>query len=71
VYEGDVKSLLRKEKLRYRSLPQLGGAIQLGFSDEATREQARALIRKNFNDFDIVPADLNGQPGTASGDDPS
>lgn len=62
VYEGDVKSLLRKEKLRYRSLPQLNGAIQLGFSDEAAREQARALIRKSFNDFDIVPADLNGQP---------
>ncbi|WP_130907643.1 protein translocase subunit SecD [Pseudomonas sp. Sample_16] len=62
VYEGDVKSLLRKEKLRYRSLPQLDGAIQLGFTDEATREQARSLIRKNFNDFDIVPADLNGQP---------
>ncbi|WP_338478419.1 protein translocase subunit SecD [Pseudomonas trivialis] len=61
VYEGDVKSLLRKEKLRYRSLPQLNGAIQLGFSDEASREQARALIRKNFNDFDIVPTDLNGQ----------
>ncbi|MHC8388252.1 protein translocase subunit SecD [Pseudomonas sp. MDT2-39-1] len=62
VYEGDVKSLLRKEKLRYRSLPQIDGAIQLGFTDEAAREQARTLIRKNFNDFDIVPADLNGQP---------
>jgi preprotein translocase subunit SecD len=62
VYEGDVKSLLRKEKLRYRSLPQLNGAIQLGFADEDSREQARSLIRKNFNDFDIVPADLNGQP---------
>ncbi|MDD0997393.1 protein translocase subunit SecD [Pseudomonas sp. TNT2022 ID1044] len=62
VYEGDVKSLLRKEKLRYRSLPQLDGAIQLGFTDETVREQARSLIRKNFNDFDIVPADLNGQP---------
>ncbi|HWT67911.1 MAG TPA: protein translocase subunit SecD [Pseudomonas sp.] len=62
VYEGDVKSLLRKEKVRYRSLPQLNGAIQLGFTDEATREQARSIIRKNFNDFDIVPADLNDQP---------
>ncbi|CAM3125733.1 preprotein translocase subunit SecD [Pseudomonas gessardii] len=62
VYEGDVKSLLRKERLRYRSLPQLNGAIQLGFADEATREQARALVRKSFTDFDIVPADLNGQP---------
>ena len=62
VYESDVKSLLRKDKLRYRSLPQLNGAIQLGFADEATREQARSLIRKNFNDFDIAAADLNGQP---------
>ena len=62
VYEGDVKSLLRKERVRYRSLPQLDGAIQLGFSDTDTREQARSLIRKNFNDFDVVPADLNGQP---------
>ena len=62
VYEGDVKSLLRKERVRYRSLPQLNGAIQLGFTDEAAREQARSLIRKSFNDFDIVPADLNGQP---------
>ncbi|MGZ7455445.1 protein translocase subunit SecD [Pseudomonas sp. Ma2-10] len=62
VYEGDVKSLLRKERLRYRSLPQLNGAIQLGFADEAIRDQARTLIRKSFNDFDIVPADLNGQP---------
>lgn len=29
VYEGEVKSLLRKERLRYRSLPQQDGAIQL------------------------------------------
>ncbi|MFK7606152.1 MULTISPECIES: protein translocase subunit SecD [unclassified Pseudomonas] len=62
VYESDVKSLLRKEKVRYRSLPQLNGAIQLGFTDEAVLEQARSLIRKNFNDFDVTTADLNGQP---------
>jgi preprotein translocase subunit SecD len=60
VYEGEVKSLLRKEKVRYRSLPQLNGAIQLGFSDDATREQARALVRKTFTDFDITPTELNG-----------
>ncbi|MFP3517694.1 protein translocase subunit SecD [Pseudomonas sp. SIMBA_077] len=62
VYEGDVKSLLRKDKVRYRSLPQFNGAIQLGFSDEATREQARNLIRKSFTDFDVTTAELNGQP---------
>ncbi len=60
VYEGEVKSLLRKEKVRYRSLPQLNGAIQLGFSDDATREEARALVRKTFTDFEITPTELNG-----------
>ncbi|MBC3949330.1 protein translocase subunit SecD [Pseudomonas folii] len=60
VYEGEVKSLLRKEKVRYRSLPQVGGAIQLGFSDDAAREEARVLVRKNFTDFEITPAELNG-----------
>lgn len=31
----------------------------LGFADDATREQARALIRKNFNDFDLTTTDRN------------
>lgn len=62
VYEGEVKSLLRKEKVRYRSLPQLGNVIQLGFTDDAEREQARALVRKTFTDFEITPAELNGIP---------
>ncbi|MGN8257899.1 protein translocase subunit SecD [Pseudomonas sp. SMSB3] len=59
VYEGEVKTLLRKERIRYRSLPQQDGAVMLGFSDDATREQARALIRKNFNDFDLTTSERN------------
>lgn len=59
VYEGEVKTLLRKERIRYRSLPQQDGGIQLGFSDDATREQARALIRKNFTDFDLTTTERN------------
>ncbi|WP_346829269.1 protein translocase subunit SecD [Pseudomonas abietaniphila] len=62
VYEGEVKSLLRKEKLRYRSLPQDGNAIQLGFSDTDSREQARALIRKDYTDFDITMTDRGEMP---------
>lgn len=54
VYEGEVKTLLRKEKVRYRSLPQQDGGIMLGFSDDATRDQARDLVRKNFTDFDLT-----------------
>lgn len=59
VYEGEVKTLLRKERVRYRSLPQQDGAVMLGFADDATREQARALIRKNFNDFDLTTTERN------------
>ena len=40
VYEGEVKTLLRKERIRYRSLPQQDGGIMLGFSDDATREHS-------------------------------
>ncbi|MBD8592629.1 protein translocase subunit SecD [Pseudomonas sp. CFBP 8758] len=57
VYEGEVKTLLRKERVRYRSLPQQDGAIQLGFSDTATRDQAQALIRKSFTDFDLTASE--------------
>jgi len=60
VYEGEVKTLLRKEKVRYRSLPQQDGGIQLGFSDVDSREQARTVIRKNFNDFDLTTSDRGG-----------
>ncbi|KNC06960.1 MULTISPECIES: protein translocase subunit SecD [Pseudomonas] len=59
VYEGEVKTLLRKERVRYRSLPQQDGAIQLGFNDTATRDQAQALIRKNFTDFDLTASERN------------
>jgi preprotein translocase subunit SecD len=61
VYEGEVKSLLRKERVRYRSLPQADDAVQLGFADEATLSAAQSLIRKNFNDFDMTANERNGQ----------
>ena len=61
VYEGEVKSLLRKERVRYRSLPQAADAVQLGFADEATLSAAQSLIRKNFNDFELTSSERNGQ----------
>ncbi|MBF7731129.1 protein translocase subunit SecD [Pseudomonas sp. N040] len=61
VYEGEVKSLLRKERLRYRSLPQQDNAIQLGFADKAQLEKAHGLIQKSFPDFALTEAERNGQ----------
>ncbi len=70
VYEGEVKTLLRKERVRYRSLPQQDGGIMLGFADDATREQARVLIRKNFNDFDLTTTERNELAVLRLGADP-
>ncbi|MBE7375474.1 protein translocase subunit SecD [Pseudomonas lopnurensis] len=61
VYEGEVKGLLRKERVRYRSLPNLKNAVQLGFADEASLAGAQSLIRKNFNDFELTTSERNGQ----------
>ncbi len=61
VYEGEVKTLLRKERVRYRSLPQVDNAVQLGFADGSTLDAAQSLIRKNFNDFTLTSTERNGQ----------
>ncbi len=61
VYESEVKGLLRKERLRYRSLPQRDGVIQIGFADDETATEAERLIRKEMNDFDITREPRDGQ----------
>ena len=60
IYEGEVKSLLRKERVRYRSLPNQEDSFQLGFTDGESLSKAQALIRKNFTDFDMTTASRNG-----------
>jgi preprotein translocase subunit SecD len=60
VYEGEVKGMLRKEHLRYRSLPQQSAGFSLGFTDSAQLEKARALIQKGFSDFALNATERNG-----------
>lgn len=57
IYDGDVKTTLRKEQVRYRSLPSQDGAIVLGFADTAARDQAEAIIKKSYTDFVITPSE--------------
>ena len=59
VYEGEVKGLLRKERVRYRSLPQQDAALQLGFTDAESLDQAESLIRKNHPDFALERSERN------------
>lgn len=60
VYEGEIKSLLRKERVRYRSLPKQETGIQLGFNSEQALEEAAALVRENFSDFQLTTQERNG-----------
>lgn len=61
VYEGEIKSLLRKERVRYRSMPESNGRIQLGFADSDSLDKAQRLIRKDYSDFELSTVERNGQ----------
>ncbi|MFZ6047820.1 protein translocase subunit SecD [Pseudomonas sp. CR3202] len=61
IYEGEVRTLLRKERIRYRSLPAVENGFQLGFTDSESLSQAQALIRKSFTDFDATTVERGGQ----------
>lgn len=61
VYESEVKSLLRREQVRYRSLPHVEGAFQLGFNTPAELSKAQSLISKNFaSDFAMQASERDG-----------
>ena len=60
---SEMRSLLRKERLRYRTMPERpGGARQMAFNDVQSRDQAAALIAKNFPDLTLENFDVNGRP---------
>jgi preprotein translocase subunit SecD len=61
VYESEVKTLLRKERIRYRTLPAMDNGFQLGFADSDTLDKAQALVRKEFTDFDLTTASRGEQ----------
>ncbi len=59
VYNGEIRTLLRKEKLRYRTAPNAAdGSRQLMFMDETVREQAQKKIAKEFPDLMVESRDL-------------
>ncbi len=62
VHESEIKSILRKERIRYRSLPSIENGVQLGFDDTETLNKARALIRKDFADFEMTTTERNDKP---------
>lgn len=64
--EGDLRSLrveMRKQKIHYRSLNQTGGSsLFIRFKDDRSANEARALIKSHFADYQIL--DHLGQHST-------
>lgn len=63
---SEIRSALRREKLRYRTMPERAdGARQMAFNDVQSRNQAAALIGKDFPDLTVENLDVNGRPALA------
>lgn len=56
-YVGDLRTLMRENKVRYQGIRYKDGRITARFKDAAVREKAIALINKTFPDLDLVPRD--------------
>ena len=52
VYVGEIKRLLRGEKIRFRRVELSSDAINITFRKAEDRENGRSLLRREYNDFE-------------------
>ena len=62
-YTGDIRSLMRSEKIRYAGVTREGGNVVVRFRDAGERAKAQLVIDKNYPDLvertvDTSPDDL-------------
>jgi len=50
-YTGDIRTLLRKQKLRYLTVTRDRGRVKVKFRDARTRDQAEAVISGEFREL--------------------
>ena len=54
VYDSELRTLFRGERIRYRSLPVQGTALQFGFTDAAELSAAQRAIAGKYNEFQVT-----------------
>jgi preprotein translocase subunit SecD len=59
-YQSDIRTALRKEKLRYVTVKQQGSAVMAKFRDADVRDKALDVIDDQFRDLDVEPVDDGG-----------
>jgi preprotein translocase subunit SecD len=60
-YTGDIRTLLRKDRVRYLTVGHEDGRILVRFRDEAVRDEAAKLIRREFSDLDVDAGEEGGE----------
>lgn len=61
VYESEVRSLLRAERVRYRSMPNQGNTLRFGFETQQQLDAARRVIAGQYNQFQMTEANREGR----------
>lgn len=56
-YQSDIRTALRKEKLRYVTVKQQGSAVMAKFRDADVRDRALEVIDDQFRDLNVEPVD--------------
>ncbi|WP_067521948.1 protein translocase subunit SecD [Endozoicomonas ascidiicola] len=68
IANSEIRTALRKEKLRYRTMPERAdGARQMAFNDVASRDKAARLISRDFPDLTVENTEVNSRPVVSFG----
>ena len=59
-YNGDIRTELRNEKIRYLTVLAEKNRIAVRFKDEAVRDQAKTIIRRAFRDLNVFDGESGG-----------
>jgi preprotein translocase subunit SecD len=59
-YTGDIRTELRKAKIRYLTIERSEGRIAVRFRDQAVRDEALTLIRREFRDLTLTDGEAGG-----------
>ena len=62
-YEGDFRTLLREERLRYTTLRADGGRVEVAFRRDEDRDAAFRVLRAEFPDLDFETELVGDQAG--------
>jgi len=66
-YTDDIRTLMRKEKVRYLQISNEGNAVLVKFNDAAKRDRAEQLIYKEFRNLKIEPVEEGGDYSVRAG----